>query len=269
MPQLPGSGSPALSASQLATLAELGEERTADVGDVLFRVGDRTYPFIAILEGEVAILDAAGNEIVRHGRVEVPGRAEPAVRADGLPHRRRHAAPALHRRRPRRAAVAAVRGRAAQRPLAVDVHRPARGAAAGAGRRVGDRRPALVRGDHADARLRAEQSAALHLARRDASRRTDERACPWSGCRAASSSGPVDRRGLPGAGHRPRARAARGGRPARGRRRARPASAPPSTAPRRASTRSSSTAPRSAGRPARRGGSRTTSDSRPASAERS
>src|SRR5258708_12891058 len=57
-----------LAASQLATLAELGDERTADVGDVLFRVGDRRYPFIAIIEGEVAILDAAGNEIVRHGR---------------------------------------------------------------------------------------------------------------------------------------------------------------------------------------------------------
>jgi thioredoxin reductase (NADPH) len=55
-----------LSASQLAALAELGEERTANVGDVLYRVGDRSYPFIAIVEGEVAILDAAGNEIVRH-----------------------------------------------------------------------------------------------------------------------------------------------------------------------------------------------------------
>jgi thioredoxin reductase (NADPH) len=60
-------GSPALSASQLATLAGLGEERTAAAGDVLYRVGDARYPFIAILEGEVAILDAAGNEIVRHG----------------------------------------------------------------------------------------------------------------------------------------------------------------------------------------------------------
>jgi thioredoxin reductase (NADPH) len=59
--------SPALSASQLATLAGLGEERTARVGDVLYTVGDTTYPFIAIREGEVAILDAAGNEIVRHG----------------------------------------------------------------------------------------------------------------------------------------------------------------------------------------------------------
>jgi thioredoxin reductase (NADPH) len=58
---------PALSPSQLATLAELGEERTAAVGDVLYEVGDREYPFIAVLEGEVAIRDAAGNEIVRHG----------------------------------------------------------------------------------------------------------------------------------------------------------------------------------------------------------
>ena len=59
--------SPSLSASQLARLAELGEEHTARIGEVLFRVGDETYPFIAIQEGEVAILDASGNEIVRHG----------------------------------------------------------------------------------------------------------------------------------------------------------------------------------------------------------
>ena len=56
-----------MSASQLVTLAALGEERTAEVGDVLYGVGDRSYSFIAILEGEAAILDAAGNEIVRHG----------------------------------------------------------------------------------------------------------------------------------------------------------------------------------------------------------
>src|SRR6266550_3834626 len=59
--------SPTLSASQLAALAGLGQERTAGVGDVLYQVGDAIYPFIAILEGEVAIVDAAGNEIVRHG----------------------------------------------------------------------------------------------------------------------------------------------------------------------------------------------------------
>src|SRR5689334_7408203 len=59
--------SPALAASQLARLARLGEERTANVHDVLYSVGDRTYPFVAILDGEVAIVDAAGREIVRHG----------------------------------------------------------------------------------------------------------------------------------------------------------------------------------------------------------
>src|SRR5436190_3919489 len=59
--------SPSLSASQLATLAAAGEERTAGVGDVLYSVGDAAYPFIAIREGEVAILDAAGTEVVRHG----------------------------------------------------------------------------------------------------------------------------------------------------------------------------------------------------------
>jgi thioredoxin reductase (NADPH) len=57
-----------LSKAQLALLAEHGEERTAAVGETLFRVGDRRYPFIAILEGEAAIRDAAGRELVRHGR---------------------------------------------------------------------------------------------------------------------------------------------------------------------------------------------------------
>jgi thioredoxin reductase (NADPH) len=59
--------SPTLSASQLAKLADLGDERTADTGEVLYRVGDREYPFMAIIEGQAVILDAAGNEIVRHG----------------------------------------------------------------------------------------------------------------------------------------------------------------------------------------------------------
>jgi thioredoxin reductase (NADPH) len=56
-----------LSSSQLATLALHGEERTAAAGEELFGIGDETYPFIAILEGEAAVLDAAGQEIVRHG----------------------------------------------------------------------------------------------------------------------------------------------------------------------------------------------------------
>jgi thioredoxin reductase (NADPH) len=48
-------------------LTEHGEERTAAVGETLFQIGDESYPFIAILEGEAAVLDAAGQEIVRHG----------------------------------------------------------------------------------------------------------------------------------------------------------------------------------------------------------
>src|SRR4051812_42909592 len=56
-----------LSKAQLATLAAAGEERTAAVGDTLFRVGDRSYPFIAIIEGETAVCDAAGREIIRQG----------------------------------------------------------------------------------------------------------------------------------------------------------------------------------------------------------
>ena len=56
-----------LSSSQLATLAEHGEERTSEVGEKLFEVGDESYPFVAIVEGEVAVTDAGGREIVRHG----------------------------------------------------------------------------------------------------------------------------------------------------------------------------------------------------------
>jgi thioredoxin reductase (NADPH) len=59
--------SPPLSPSQLAALAEIGEERSAPPGELLYGIGERSYPFIAILEGEVAIIDAAGNELMRHG----------------------------------------------------------------------------------------------------------------------------------------------------------------------------------------------------------
>ena len=56
-----------LSRDQLDLLARHGEERTAEPGDVLFRVGDSDYPFIAILDGEAKIEDPSGREIVRHG----------------------------------------------------------------------------------------------------------------------------------------------------------------------------------------------------------
>ena len=46
-----------LSKGQLALLAEHGEERRGEIGDVLFRVGDLRYPLIAIIEGQAAVLD--------------------------------------------------------------------------------------------------------------------------------------------------------------------------------------------------------------------
>jgi thioredoxin reductase (NADPH) len=51
----------------------VGEERTASQGETLYRIGDESYPFIAIVEGEVAVLDAAGNEITRHGQSKFLG----------------------------------------------------------------------------------------------------------------------------------------------------------------------------------------------------
>ena len=57
---------PILSEAQFELLRAHGEERTAAVGDVLYGVGDQRYPLIAILEGEAAILDERGNEIIRH-----------------------------------------------------------------------------------------------------------------------------------------------------------------------------------------------------------
>ena len=56
-----------LSSSQLALLADHGEERAAEVGETLFEIGDESYPFVAIVEGEVMVTDAAGQELVRHG----------------------------------------------------------------------------------------------------------------------------------------------------------------------------------------------------------
>jgi thioredoxin reductase (NADPH) len=58
--------SPILTESQMATLAAAGIERTADVGDVLYQAGDRDFPFMAIIEGEAAIRDGHGREILRH-----------------------------------------------------------------------------------------------------------------------------------------------------------------------------------------------------------
>ena len=55
-----------LSQSQLATLAEQARSAAHSPASSSTRSASE-YPFIAIREGEVAIVDAAGNEIVRHG----------------------------------------------------------------------------------------------------------------------------------------------------------------------------------------------------------
>ena len=106
--------SPPLSDSQLKALAELGEERTAEVGETLFRVGDQGYPFIAIVEGEVSIRDPAGHEIVRHGTSKFLGELSLLTGQAAFLYSGRDPAPAVHRRRSRGAPHTAVRGRAPQ-----------------------------------------------------------------------------------------------------------------------------------------------------------
>jgi thioredoxin reductase (NADPH) len=69
----PSGTDPSLSASQLQALARVGEQRSAPTGDVLFTVGDAAYEFIAIEEGEVAVLDGIGNEIIRCGPTKFLG----------------------------------------------------------------------------------------------------------------------------------------------------------------------------------------------------
>lgn len=59
-----------LSESALAELAPFGEERVVAIGDVLFRVGDPSYDFFVVLEGEVEITrphDGADVVVAVHG----------------------------------------------------------------------------------------------------------------------------------------------------------------------------------------------------------
>src|SRR5690349_6021128 len=49
-------------------LREHGEEGTAEPGEMLFKVGDERFPFIAIVEGEAVVQSESGMEIVRHGK---------------------------------------------------------------------------------------------------------------------------------------------------------------------------------------------------------
>jgi hypothetical protein len=56
-----------LSPAQPAALAKIGDEHSAPAGALLHQLGDRSHLFIAILEGEVAVIDPAGNKLIRNG----------------------------------------------------------------------------------------------------------------------------------------------------------------------------------------------------------
>ena len=136
--------SPTLSVSQLATLR--GWARSAPPRSARCS----TASVIATIRSSRSsrarsrFSTPAGNEIVRHGASGFLGELNllsgqtvfvTAVVTKPL---------ALHRGRPRSAAIAPVRGRATRRRRALGVHRAARSAAAGPGTRARDRRAAFV-----------------------------------------------------------------------------------------------------------------------------
>ncbi len=64
---------PILTDADLRLLESFGTRRRVDVGDVLFRAGDDTYEFFAIVSGTVQIIneaDAVDDVVIEHG----PGR---------------------------------------------------------------------------------------------------------------------------------------------------------------------------------------------------
>jgi thioredoxin reductase (NADPH) len=70
---LPDTAAPVLGPEALAELAEFGEERVVDAGDVLFRAGDDSADFFVVLEGAVDIIrpDVEGETLVT---THLPGR---------------------------------------------------------------------------------------------------------------------------------------------------------------------------------------------------
>jgi thioredoxin reductase (NADPH) len=65
---------PRLSHAQIELLSANGERRRTQAGDVLFREGDRAYPFIVILAGMAAIYEGYGGPAERRIGVHGPGR---------------------------------------------------------------------------------------------------------------------------------------------------------------------------------------------------
>ena len=214
LPPMPESVSPILSQAQLETLAEHGEERTAEVGEVLFEVGDRHLPVHRDPRGRGGDPGRGRQRDRPSRRVGLPRRDQPALRADRLPDRRRNAADALHRRRPRHLRPLLFEDGPLSRPAALDLHRPPRGAAAAGGRRDRDRSgraPRRRRGGSSSSpsaigcRYQWRDPEHADDGRRAAARRARPgRSSRWSGCPGGTElRRPTQRRALAGARRRP------------------------------------------------------------------
>ena len=225
-------GSPPLSPSQLATLAAIGEERTAARRRRALPGRRPPLPVHRDPRGR------GGDPRRRRQRdhpprpVRVPRRDEPALRADRLRDRASATQPLRYIAVDRDALRPLLFEDGPLSDLLLSTFIARREALQRVdGHRLRDRRPALVGGDAcAWSSSRARNRAAVHLARPrratatrprpSSSPGSTPRACRSSGCPGgAELSAPSPGELLARARHRPRARAARGGRPARRRRR--------------------------------------------------
>ena len=271
---------PRLSPEQIEALEAHGTRRETTAGEVIFRAGDKSYDFVVVLQGLVAIVEpdhGAERLIAVHGAGRFLGElnlltGETVVRVRG-----RARAGRGPRRAGRAAARARRRGSRVRRSDPARVHHPPLDPDRPPYRAADRRLPPLAR-HAAAARVRRAQPAAAQLdrprgvsGRRDAAARAgrrrrrdaggdlvrrkgaaqsdERRARPsWSDCRSRRARGQPATCSIVGVG------------PGRARRRR-------VRRRRRGSTRSSSTLSRRAGRRGRRRGSRTTSASPPASRE--
>lgn len=70
--QLEQAAFPVLSAEQIDLLRPFGEVRQTQVGDVLFEIGDRTYPLVVVLSGQTAVVDTS-ERVERSLKLSGPG----------------------------------------------------------------------------------------------------------------------------------------------------------------------------------------------------
>ena len=70
--QLEQQSFPVLSSEQIALFRPFGEVRQTEVGDILFDVGDRVYPFVVVLAGRVEVVDRS-ERVERNLKMSGPG----------------------------------------------------------------------------------------------------------------------------------------------------------------------------------------------------